>query len=159
MHGSSPSASISRAAMASVLFARQDYLKARAFMQRYEAANPISPEVLYLGWQIEQAQQGAPAPGSDAGLPPSINGSSARTLSGSARRPSGSRVVVNTVTPGQSVLIARTNAFGYFSFANVPTGATYLLSARTKILSVRPTVVGVFDDVTGLELVAEPDLF
>ena len=41
--------------MASVLFARQDYLKARAFMQRYEAANPISPEVLYLGWQIEQA--------------------------------------------------------------------------------------------------------
>lgn len=41
--------------MASVLYARQDYLKARAFIQRYEAGHQTSPEVLYLGWQIEQA--------------------------------------------------------------------------------------------------------
>lgn len=41
--------------MAAVLFARQDFLRARAFMQRYDAANPASPEALYLGLQIEQA--------------------------------------------------------------------------------------------------------
>ncbi len=41
--------------MASVLYARQDFLKARAFIQRYEAGHQTSPEVLFLGWQIEQA--------------------------------------------------------------------------------------------------------
>lgn len=41
--------------MASVLHARGDFLRARAFIQRYEAANPTSPEALNLGYQIEQA--------------------------------------------------------------------------------------------------------
>ncbi len=41
--------------MAGVLFARGDNLRARAFMQRYEAQNPANPEALYLGMQIEQA--------------------------------------------------------------------------------------------------------
>ncbi|MGE4072858.1 MAG: type IV pilus biogenesis/stability protein PilW [Lysobacterales bacterium] len=41
--------------MASVLHARGDFLKARAFMQRYDAAQPASPEALYLGYQIETA--------------------------------------------------------------------------------------------------------
>ena len=41
--------------MASVLHARKDHLRARAFMQRYDAANPANPEALYLGLQIEQA--------------------------------------------------------------------------------------------------------
>lgn len=42
--------------MAGVLFARGDTLRARAFLQRYEAENPANPEALYLGMQIEQAQ-------------------------------------------------------------------------------------------------------
>ena len=41
--------------MASVLFARQDYLRARAFLQRSESASTAGPEVLHLGMQIEQA--------------------------------------------------------------------------------------------------------
>ena len=41
--------------MAAVLHARKDHLRARAFMQRYDAANAASPEALYLGLQIEQA--------------------------------------------------------------------------------------------------------
>ena len=41
--------------MANVLFARGDFLNARAFMQRYEAANPNNPEALLLGMQIELA--------------------------------------------------------------------------------------------------------
>lgn len=41
--------------MASVLHARGDNLRARAFLQRYEAESPVSPEALLLGLQIEQA--------------------------------------------------------------------------------------------------------
>lgn len=41
--------------MASVLYAREDYLRARAFLQRYEAVHDAGPEVLHLGMQIEQA--------------------------------------------------------------------------------------------------------
>lgn len=41
--------------MASVLHARGDFLKARAFIQRYESSQPSSPEALYLGFQIESA--------------------------------------------------------------------------------------------------------
>ncbi len=41
--------------MASVLLARGDHLRARAFLQRYEAENPVSAQALYLGMQIEQA--------------------------------------------------------------------------------------------------------
>ena len=41
--------------MASVLYARKDFLRARAFIERYDAANPANPEALYLGLQIEQA--------------------------------------------------------------------------------------------------------
>lgn len=41
--------------MASVLQARGDHLRARAFLQRYEAAHTPGPEVLHLGMQIEQA--------------------------------------------------------------------------------------------------------
>ncbi len=41
--------------MASVLLARGDHLRARAFLQRYEAENPVSAEALFLGMQIEQA--------------------------------------------------------------------------------------------------------
>jgi type IV pilus assembly protein PilF len=41
--------------MASVLHARGDFLRARAFMQRYDAAQPSNPEALLLGIQIEEA--------------------------------------------------------------------------------------------------------
>lgn len=41
--------------MASVLYARADYLRARAFLQRSESAGIAGPEVLHLGMQIEQA--------------------------------------------------------------------------------------------------------
>lgn len=41
--------------MASVLHARGDFLRARAFMQRYEVEQPNNPEALYLGYQIETA--------------------------------------------------------------------------------------------------------
>ena len=116
-----------------------------------------------LTWQNFMFNEGTPGSvatnGSITLIAPTAAGASVegRIVDITGRSVRNAEVVL--ASEGEFQLIARTNAFGYFSFANVPTGATYLLSARTKILSVRPTVVGVFDDVTGLELVAEPDLF
>jgi len=41
--------------MAGVLFASGDHMNARAFMQRFDAANPNNPEAVLLGMQIELA--------------------------------------------------------------------------------------------------------
>lgn len=39
--------------MAGLMFERQDYLRARAFLQRYETVAPMSPESLLLGYRTE----------------------------------------------------------------------------------------------------------
>lgn len=41
--------------MAALKFATGAHLNARAFLQRYLSANPPSPDILYLGMQIEEA--------------------------------------------------------------------------------------------------------
>jgi len=39
--------------MARVSFEKSDFLRARAFLQRYESVAPMSPASLYLGYQVE----------------------------------------------------------------------------------------------------------
>lgn len=41
--------------MAAVMHARGDHMRARAFVQRFEASHPVSPESLLLAMKIEQA--------------------------------------------------------------------------------------------------------
>jgi type IV pilus assembly protein PilF len=43
--------------MAAMKFKTEDYLSARAFLQRYLSTNKSSPDVLFLGIQIEEALQ------------------------------------------------------------------------------------------------------
>ena len=40
--------------MSGLFYEKDDYLRARAFLQRYLSSNPVSPAVLYHGIQIEQ---------------------------------------------------------------------------------------------------------
>jgi len=40
--------------MSVLSFEKEDYLRARAFLQRYLASNPVSPDVLYHGIEIER---------------------------------------------------------------------------------------------------------
>ena len=42
--------------LSALKFRTEDYLRARAFLQRYMSNNQVSPSVLYLAVQIEQAQ-------------------------------------------------------------------------------------------------------
>ncbi|HQY68736.1 MAG TPA: cohesin domain-containing protein [Pyrinomonadaceae bacterium] len=52
----------------------------------------------------------------------------------------------------------RTNAFGYFALIDIPTGAVYVLSTDSKQFTVQPRIINVNDNITGIELVAEPIL-
>jgi CSLREA domain-containing protein len=45
---------------------------------------------------------------------------------------------------------ARTNPFGYYSFTEVPAGATYIFNVFSKQYSFSPQVVTVFDEMTDL---------
>ena len=50
---------------------------------------------------------------------------------------------------------AISNAFGYFEFADVPVGQTYILNATSKRYSFSSQAVTVQDDVVGLVVTAE----
>jgi hypothetical protein len=48
------------------------------------------------------------------------------------------------------------NAFGYYRFENVTAGETYVISVRTKTLVFAPRIFTVADELTDLNLIAEP---
>lgn len=49
-----------------------------------------------------------------------------------------------------------TNPFGYYSFSDVQAGRTYSLSASAKRYRFNPVIVTVGDEITGLDIVANP---
>ncbi|MBX7053578.1 MAG: carboxypeptidase regulatory-like domain-containing protein [Pyrinomonadaceae bacterium] len=120
------------------------------------AAGESSP----LTWQDFMFNEGTPASVATNGSVTLISPTAAgATVDGRIVDTSG-RPVRNAVVEISNDLefrtITRTNAFGYFSFADIPTGSTYLLSALTKEFLIRPIVLNVFDSITGIELIAEP---
>jgi len=54
-------------------------------------------------------------------------------------------------------IYAQTGSFGYFVFDGVPAGGTYVLSAEAKQHSFAPLVLSVSEDVSGIDITAEPD--
>jgi hypothetical protein len=58
--------------------------------------------------------------------------------------------------PDGNVRSAQTNTFGYYRFAEVPVGVTYVLDARAKSYSFTPRTINVTDELTDLDLVASP---
>jgi hypothetical protein len=79
---------------------------------------------------------------------------SGRVLSSSGSGIRGARVTI-TAANG-SVLLAVTNAFGYYSFASVTAGRTYTIAAGARGFAVSPKVVLVNDELRALDLIASP---
>jgi Carboxypeptidase regulatory-like domain/Dockerin type I domain len=50
----------------------------------------------------------------------------------------------------------RSNSFGYFHFAEVPVGASYVISVRSKGLTFTPQAIVVNETISSLNLIAEP---
>ena len=62
--------------------------------------------------------------------------------------------VVSMTDSSGAVLTSRTNSFGYFSFADVPGGQTYVFAASSRRYQFAPQAVFVSEDITNLNLSA-----
>lgn len=67
-------------------------------------------------------------------------------------------VVVTLMSPKGSTNIARSSSFGYYRFDEVPSCETYIVSVVSKrfIFAQASITIGVFDEITGLDFIADP---
>jgi hypothetical protein len=65
-------------------------------------------------------------------------------------------VTVTMTDQTGSIYTARTSPFGYYRFEDVLTGRTYNLSASSKTIVFTPRIITVGDELTGIDIVAEP---
>lgn len=67
-------------------------------------------------------------------------------------------VVVTLTSPKGSTNIARSSSFGYYRFDEVPSCETYIVSVVSKrfIFAQASITIGVFDEITGLDFIADP---
>ncbi len=82
-------------------------------------------------------------------------------ISGRVRRADGSGISNATLTLSSvdgATRLVRTSNLGYFSFDEVPSGATYVVSVAAKQYRFRQPsmIVGVQDDIADLDFVADP---
>ncbi|MGH9948038.1 MAG: beta strand repeat-containing protein [Pyrinomonadaceae bacterium] len=75
----------------------------------------------------------------------------------------GSRGLVNvriTIqnTAGEFVAFANTSSFGYFTLSNIPGGASYIVTVKSKRFTFNPPsrIISVADDIAGFDFVADP---
>lgn len=79
---------------------------------------------------------------------------SGRVVDQNGRGVSGARVAMQD--QAGNVVWAMTNPFGYYRFADLPTGQTYLIAPQHKWYEFQPRTIAVNDDLTGVDFVAEP---
>jgi hypothetical protein len=65
------------------------------------------------------------------------------------------RVIVSLTSVSGETRSATTNSFGYYKFNEVPSGTTYILSARTKGFTFTnlPRVISVFDEIGDADII------
>ena len=96
------------------------------------------------------------------GLAPTAAG---MTISGQVRTGDGRGVSYTRVelTGGEFTRpsYALSNAFGYFSFADVPAGQTYILSVSSKqhVFADPTRIINLDEDIVGVDFIAEPVFF
>jgi len=67
---------------------------------------------------------------------------------------SGIRGATVTLYDGIATRTATTNAFGYYSFTDIPTGRAYLLNASVRKYTFTPRVISLTDQLSNVDLVA-----
>lgn len=84
----------------------------------------------------------------------------AASVSGQVLDPNGRGVFNAEVTmtdANDEIVTARTNPFGYFTFAEVPVGETYVFRARHKLYRFTPQIHTINEARDNIFLVAEPE--
>ncbi len=77
-----------------------------------------------------------------------------RVLSADNRAVSGAQISMTDQTG--NVRLARTNPFGYYSFEEIPAGATYIFSVSHKLYQFAPQVLTINEATDGLNFTALP---
>jgi subtilisin-like proprotein convertase family protein len=77
-----------------------------------------------------------------------------RVLSATGQAVSNARVVLADANGNSRVTF--TSPFGYYNFEDVQAGRTYTLSASAKRYRFSPVIVTVNDEITGLDIIANP---
>ena len=80
---------------------------------------------------------------------------SGRVSNGKGRGVANARVIITDST-GQVVQTARTNAFGYYSVADVASGESYIVSVESKQYKFGTRIITVAQDVDGIDFTAQP---
>ena len=80
---------------------------------------------------------------------------SGRVSNGKGRGVANARVIITDST-GQVVQTARTNAFGYYSVADVASGESYIVSVESKQYKFGTRIITVAQDVDGVDFTAQP---
>ena len=70
------------------------------------------------------------------------------------RAVSGASVVLTDANG--NTFTARTNGFGYYRFAEIPAGGTYIINARHKSYRFTPQIISLTGDLDGVDFVAAP---
>jgi hypothetical protein len=100
------------------------------------------------GWTLSVTTDGVPTTAAGANVGGRVVNSEGRAISG---------VKVGMLEPNGQTRYALTNPFGYFDFANVPAGETYVFAVKAK--GYQPTSVAreVTEDVSDLVITLQPE--
>ena len=104
----------------------------------------IGPNQMAGGWTLSVTTNGIPTTAAGANV-------SGRVVNSDGRGISAARV--GMTEPSGEMRYATTNPFGYFSFADVPVGETYIFSVKAKGYQATSLASSVSEDVTDLEIV------
>ena len=67
-----------------------------------------------------------------------------------------SRAIVRMTDGSGATQTAMTNPFGYYRFKEVPTGAIYIVEARSKQYTFAPKILSIVEDMSDLDFIANP---
>jgi hypothetical protein len=127
------------------------------------SANPgtMPPLITPLTWQSFQFNEGNPADATSDGSvhvlgPTAANvGIGGRLLTAYGQPVSNTRVTITDMNGESRSTLS--SSLGYYRFEDVEVGQTYLVSVKTRRFRFQPMTISVTDELTELDLIAEPE--
>ncbi len=121
------------------------------------STKPGASPTVTTGWTLQNAQNWALGAIAVKAAPRST--ASGAKISGRVLTANGKSVAnafITLTADSGGIRTALTNPFGYYRFANVPSGATYVVEARSKRYAFDSKVVSVTGDASELNFTANP---
>ena len=121
------------------------------------STKPGASPTVSMSWTLQFAQNWALGAIAVKAAPPSTAADvtiSGRALTASGKAVSRAFIILTDSTGARRTTL--TNPSGYYRFLNVPSGATYIFTARSKRYTFNPKVLSVVEENDQMNLVANP---